>query len=434
MARILFVAPPLAGHMNQLLVLARALSSSGHSISVATGKAAQKRVQNHGLQYEEWDLDNTDAPLALRQKFKSLWRDISSIDNPLLEEKVIYTVVSEMYRPMYWALNSVFDKVAPELVVTDSSAFAALDLGCQKQLPTVVLAQFLGNLVPTPASLPRYGTSLLRRMTLRERFTNWMHPIRQLYYLGGPFSAIERQRRSCALHFSLGEAFRRALILVSTAFGVELPRPIPPHIRLVGPILPAESAPLNADIKEWLEDGADSRPTVYVSFGTLAWPSLEMVSAIVESMDGLPLKVLWTMPQEQQALLPQVPNNFKLKNEVDQQAVLSHGNVKLFVSHCGMNSVSESLFFGKPILGIPVFGDQHYNAARIVDLQVGLRLPRNLLSSGTLRSSIKTMIADASFENRARHLSRVQQACRGRELALQNIEDVLAMGYHHLLG
>lgn len=64
-----------------------------------------------------------------------------------------------------------------------------------------------------------------------------------------------------------------------------------------------------------------------------------------------------------------------------QLAVLTHAAVHLFVSHCGMNSILEALYSRTPILALPFFGDQHYNAARLVDAGVALRINKQQFTS-----------------------------------------------------
>ena len=54
--------------------------------------------------------------------------------------------------------------------------------------------------------------------------------------------------------------------------------------------------------------------------------------------------------------LDSVPENFIVKNEVDQFSVLQKADV--FITHCGMNSTNESLYFGVPMVLIPQHSQQ----------------------------------------------------------------------------
>ncbi|KAL3069538.1 hypothetical protein niasHT_034720 [Heterodera trifolii] len=59
---------------------------------------------------------------------------------------------------------------------------------------------------------------------------------------------------------------------------------------------------------------------------------------------------------------------------MDQKSLLMHPKLRAFVSHCGLNSVSEAVQFGVPILAIPLLADQLYNAimARVKGIAVQL--------------------------------------------------------------
>lgn len=57
------------------------------------------------------------------------------------------------------------------------------------------------------------------------------------------------------------------------------------------------------------------------------------------------------------------PSNFKLYNYVPQLDILQHTD--LFITRGGMNSSSENLYFGVPMLVIPVMGGQPIVAQRI---------------------------------------------------------------------
>ena len=53
---------------------------------------------------------------------------------------------------------------------------------------------------------------------------------------------------------------------------------------------------------------------------------------------------------------------------------LAHQNVRLFITHGGLLSIQEAIHRGVPIVGIPIYGDQYYNLARIVSFGIGIRL------------------------------------------------------------
>ncbi|KAH0682448.1 hypothetical protein KY290_021015 [Solanum tuberosum] len=68
-----------------------------------------------------------------------------------------------------------------------------------------------------------------------------------------------------------------------------------------------------------------------------------------------------------------------VKERVDQNEVLNHKSIKGFLSHCGWNSILESICAKVPVLALPFMAEQHLNARMVTEeIGVGLRImPRN---------------------------------------------------------
>ena len=59
-----------------------------------------------------------------------------------------------------------------------------------------------------------------------------------------------------------------------------------------------------------------------------------------------------------------------------QHDLLAHPKTALFVTHCGMTGILESVYHSVPMLALPIFGDQPDNAARLVERGLALRVDR----------------------------------------------------------
>jgi glucuronosyltransferase len=169
-----------------------------------------------------------------------------------------------------------------------------------------------------------------------------------------------------------------------------------------------------------------------MSFGTLATLEGHQLRALVEGLARLPVRVLFALRTCQQTRLPALPPSFRIEPFVPQQAVLAHPAVHLFASHCGMNSVSEGLYYGRPILALPIFGDQHYNAARVCDLGAGVRLDKTCLTADDVRNKAEALLREPRFAERARAMSQVLKRTRGREDSALALETLLEAGIGHL--
>ncbi|KAL7749190.1 UDP-glycosyltransferase-like protein [Sorochytrium milnesiophthora] len=158
----------------------------------------------------------------------------------------------------------------------------------------------------------------------------------------------------------------------------------------------------------WLDkQHAVGRPVVYISYGSLAHLVAEQVSEIAQALDKLKdhASFVWAMRSTQQAALPvDILDSVDIYNTPDthtprsaatvlvmgwapQVTILSHPATAAFVSHCGWNSVVEAMSNGVPVVGWPLFADQHKNAEMVAsaEVQMGVTIPgTSMTASGRI--------------------------------------------------
>jgi len=66
----------------------------------------------------------------------------------------------------------------------------------------------------------------------------------------------------------------------------------------------------------------------------------------------------------------------------------------LFITQCGLQSFQEAVYHGVPMLGIPFFADQKYNAKKIITEEIGLQLPFKEITKQTLLTSINAVLSN----------------------------------------
>lgn len=77
----------------------------------------------------------------------------------------------------------------------------------------------------------------------------------------------------------------------------------------------------------------------------------------------------------------------------NENLCLAHPNCVLFITHGGLLSQQEAIYFGVPTLGIPIFGDQPMNIAQNVQLGIGGRLDFNYLTAESVYATINELIS-----------------------------------------
>ena len=144
---------------------------------------------------------------------------------------------------------------------------------------------------------------------------------------------------------------------------------------------------------EWLDlKLAQGNPVLYVAFGSQADISAEQLQEIATGLEESKANFLWVKRQKESKIGDGFEERVKdrgivVKEWVDQRQILSHRSVQGFLSHCGWNSVLESICAAVPILAWPMMAEQHLNARNVVEqMKVGLRVET---TDGSVRGFVK---------------------------------------------
>jgi MGT family glycosyltransferase len=116
----------------------------------------------------------------------------------------------------------------------------------------------------------------------------------------------------------------------------------------------------------------------------------------------------------------EIPENISIFRHVDQIAVLQQADV--FVSHCGMNSVSESLYFGVPLVMLPQTSEQSGVAQRVYQLGAGIKLDRP--DPLSIMNAIEEIFSDNVYKQNAAVISAGFRKCSGAKGAADKIVQV----------
>jgi len=180
----------------------------------------------------------------------------------------------------------------------------------------------------------------------------------------------------------------------------------------VGPLCLASEPvrTLDSDIADWLDSRlAMNRPVLYVAFGSQADLSRAQLEEIATGLDRSDLDFIWVVRSRWFNGEEPFQGRFRDRGKVvqgfiNQLGILSHQAIKGFFSHCGWNSVMESISMGVPILTYPIAAEQKLNAKFVVDVvEVGIRIwPSKRGDSGP--ASEQQLVSSDDVETLAREL------------------------------
>ncbi|GAB6276357.1 MAG: glycosyltransferase [Rectinema sp.] len=169
-------------------------------------------------------------------------------------------------------------------------------------------------------------------------------------------------------------------------------------------------------------DFAAADPLVYISLGTLENDRLDFYVRCIKACAEMDFHVLISIGRNvKREELGSIPPNISVVEYAPQLEVLKHA--QLFLSHAGMNSVNESLYFGVPLLLFPQQQEQVMVARRVEEKGAGICMPADGADSGDIRAASRTVLESRNFYENARKVSDSFKASggyeRGAELILR---------------
>ncbi|KHN83392.1 UDP-glucuronosyltransferase 2C1 [Toxocara canis] len=200
---------------------------------------------------------------------------------------------------------------------------------------------------------------------------------------------------------------KSTFIFVNADEFVEFPRPITHKIVYVGGIAVDPPKPLDGELRKAMDAAVGG--AVLLSFGSIAQSSKmtpAMKKAFVEAFRSFPkIQFIWKYEIDDD-IAEDIPNVMKRK-WIPQNDLLGHPNMRAFVSHGGMNSLTESVRAGVPIVCIPLFGDQMRNAKMVEKRGVAVVLEKHNLTANAILWAFTTVLTDQSFLESSRRLAKM---------------------------
>jgi hypothetical protein len=169
-----------------------------------------------------------------------------------------------------------------------------------------------------------------------------------------------------------------------------------PPVFAVGPLMPVSELRETGEAeqeqgncyREWLDE-QPPRSVVYVSFGSRKALPKDQTNELAAGLEACGHRFLWVVKGAVvdrddagelsdllgEGFLRRVQGQGRglvTKSWVEQEEVLRHPAVALFVSHCGWNSVTEAASGGVPVLAWPRFADQRVNARVVARAGLGV--------------------------------------------------------------
>jgi len=313
-------------------------------------------------------------------------------------------------------LKEQFDVAVVDLIYNE----CGLALATKLSLPLVGYWAFsfssgqqVFTTAPTPASyVPGFMSELSDQMNFCERSYNLLlkisgHLLMNFHdwYVSGLISDyMETPKKGSEMLNDLSG------LLINTDFVLDYPRPMPPSFINIGGLQISQKPKKLPIFMKYFLDGAENGAILF-SMGFIFNPTVvpqERVDTFLAAFEKLPHRVIFKYDL-QYNYSRKVPNNVMMVPWVPQQAVLAHPNLNLFLTHCGMHGVLESIYYAVPMVGMPVFIDQGDVLHRITEKGIGVGIDK-FAGTDAIINAIKTVDDNPKYKTNIDKLSAVMRS------------------------
>ncbi|XP_076671911.1 UDP-glucosyltransferase 2 [Andrena cerasifolii] len=263
-----------------------------------------------------------------------------------------------------------------------------------------------------PSFIPSLFSDFVPRMTFWDRLRNTVLTnlvnIKVNYYVGAQSKMVKEH---FGIDATIDDLYKDlALVLVNSHHSVNGVKPYSTGTIEVGGLHIKENGdPLSPEMQKWLDASKDG--CIFFTFGsmvrieTFPKPLMETFYKVFEKI--APVRVLMKVAKKED-LLPGLPKNVMIQSWFPQVSVFKHKNTKAFITHGGLMGVHEAIYFGIPMIGIPLFGDQPTNLKNVANKKLGVNLGSvHNVTEETLTNAINLVLHDDTYRKSMRKVSEI---------------------------
>lgn len=163
------------------------------------------------------------------------------------------------------------------------------------------------------------------------------------------------------------------------------------------------------------------RPLLYISLGTIFNDDWQhFLSMCFSAFRDTEWQVVLSLGKNAGNIQVQnIPENFLIEDYVPQLEVLQRS--RIFITHGGMNSTMEGLYFGIPLIVVPQTVEQERTAQQVEKLGLGLQLNKETLTAQVLQDAVKQVAEDETLPTRLLFMQQEIQNAGGYRRAVDEI-------------
>ncbi|XP_054156558.1 NDP-glycosyltransferase YjiC-like [Oppia nitens] len=430
------------GHINACIGLAQPLLAAGHRVSMTLTDSWRGQLTKYGI--EEVIIKAFGQPLdksamgadvhgsgkqSVSDGIKHLLEDGSVADLTPLEKASRFGPIIRLWMEKAVQLDSELDRVIPDLkpdclILDQLMHITAAELSGLPYVlswspgPLIITSVSDERLPPCASGLSAYGDP----NEWKQYRQVWCEAIHDVWHEFNSY-VISRGCRPLATNNLTKPDDCLNLYGYPLELDYQDVRPLPENFYRFDNLMRRQEIldnnnPAMFDIPESLRLQKLGK-LVYFSMGTLGSVDVVNMKRLVNILAKSPNRFIVSMGPKHYEYSPLPAANMWGQSSVPQTQVLPL--VDLVITHGGSNTVTETMAYGKPMIVLPLFGDQWDNARRLDDLGLGIQLDAYRCTESELLAAVDRLTADTEL---AKKLSQIAERIQS-ENSLTKLPEIL---------
>jgi len=404
LAKVLLVNGPGEGHINPTIGLVQELKRRGEEVVYLLPAGMHEKIEALGVDVRTYELEMLMKSPEDARHFLDMAGNLLNMVDAILSTVRAWKAAGETFD--YLIHDSMFgcgSLVARELNVPNISSCSTFAMTkddwmtmSQRIMELQQAQQGAHGLAPyTPAELAEKRRACDEQLArINETYGLEIREVNELMF----------------------QSAMMTLVYTSRAFQPQAERFDAGQYHFVGPSIKERPEQV-----EFPWERLEGKPVVFVSMGTILYKTVDLFKTVIAALKDLDATVVLSIGRRLSAAdLGEIPPHFIVANYVPQLELLQKTDV--FITHGGMNSTSEGLYYGVPLVVIPQTSDQPMVGKQVADLGAGVMLDKHTLTADQLRRAVRKLLADSSYRDKAHRLGDSFRSAGGYVAAVDAVE------------
>lgn len=382
--KIAWFCIPAHGHTNPTLGIVRELTKAGHQIYYFSFEMFREKIEAAGATFigcDGYDFEMEDKENADRVGKDKVFATELLVSSTLALDEMTTQKIEE---------------IKPDLVVSDSVAFWGKLVAMKHGIPYVSSTTTFAFNKYSAKYMQKSPIDIVRMIFALPKINKQIKRLREVGYpVKGLLDIVQNDNETNTIVYT-SKYFQPCAETFSDRY------------HFIGPSIRPITQPMEKTAEK----------TVYISMGTVN-QNREFYRNCINVLGKTDWQVIISMGTNTEHF-ENVPGNIQIYESVDQMAVLSIADA--FITHCGMNSASEGLYFQVPLILFPQTNEQGAVAKRIEELCAGVRLKS--ISEEDVFGAVAKVLEKQKYKDNAIRISESFHACGGASEARLFLEEV----------